>query len=89
MRSLTCDELADFHAAAYGPATIALAVVGDVEAGNVAALIEEELAEWVGAEAAVLTTDENRARFAGGADSDSGSTQHRRLSRPPRAASPG
>ena len=60
MRSLTCDELADFHAAAYGPATIAYAVVGDVEAGKVATLFEEELADWVGAEVATLTMDEER-----------------------------
>ena len=59
MRSLTCDELADFHAAVYGPATIAFAVVGDVEAGNVATLVEDELVEWVGAEQAVLTRDED------------------------------
>lgn len=59
MRSLTCDELADFHAAVYGPATIAFAVVGDVEAGNVATLVEDELLEWVGAEQAVLTRDED------------------------------
>jgi predicted Zn-dependent peptidase len=58
MRSLTCGELADFHAAVYGPATVAFAVVGDVEAGNVAKLIEEELADWVGSEVAVLTTDD-------------------------------
>jgi len=60
MRSLTCDELADFHAAAYGPATIAYAVVGDVEVGKVATLFEEELADWVGAEVATLTMDEER-----------------------------
>ncbi len=61
VRSLTCDELNDFHTAVYGPATIAFAVVGDVEAGNVASLFEEELAAWDGAEAAVFTTDDNGA----------------------------
>jgi len=59
VRSLTRDELNDFHTAVYGPATIAFAVVGDVEAGNVASLFEEELAGWDGAEAAVFTTDDN------------------------------
>ena len=58
MKSLTRDELADFHASIYGPATVTFAVVGDVEAGNVAMLLEDELAGWVGAEVAPLTTDE-------------------------------
>ena len=61
LRSLTCDELIDFHAAVYGPATIALAVVGDVESGHVASLFEGELAGWDGAEEAVFTTDDKRA----------------------------
>lgn len=58
MRSLTSDELNRFHASAYGPATIAIAVVGDVDAGDVTSLFEEELAGWEGSEVAELTTDE-------------------------------
>jgi len=73
VRSLTCDELANFHSAVYGPATLVLAVVGDVESGHVASLFEGELAGWDGAKKPVFTTDDKRAR----------------LSRPPRAASPG
>jgi len=59
MRSLTCDELGDFHTAVYGPATIAFAVVGDVDAGNVASLVEDELAGWDGAEMTALATDDH------------------------------
>jgi zinc protease len=58
LRSLTCDELAHFHATAYGPVTLALAVVGDVEAGRVASHFESALAGWGGGEEAVLTIDE-------------------------------
>jgi zinc protease len=61
VRTLTRDELADFHTAVYGPATIALAVVGDVEAAQVASLFDEELAAWNGAEAAALTADDEGA----------------------------
>ena len=58
LMSLTRDELARFHAAVYGPATLALAVVGDVEAGRVASHFEAELAGWDSVEGAVLTADE-------------------------------
>jgi zinc protease len=58
MRSLTCSELTDFHSAVYGPRTIAFAVVGDVDAGNVASLLEDELVGWKGAEVAALVTDD-------------------------------
>ncbi|MFC2144223.1 M16 family metallopeptidase [Acidobacteriota bacterium] len=60
VRSLTCGELADFHAAVYGPKTLALAVVGDVEAGNVASLFKGELAGWDGAGDVVYTADDRR-----------------------------
>jgi zinc protease len=60
VRSLTCEELTDFHAANYGPATVALAVVGDVEAGHVASLFTEELAGWIGAGEAVFAIDDQR-----------------------------
>ena len=58
LRALTSEELAEFHNRAYGPATIALAVVGDVEAGRVTSLLEGELAGWDGAEEAVFAPDE-------------------------------
>ncbi len=61
IRSLTRDELSAFHTRVYGPATVALAVVGDVEAGCVAALFEEALAGWDGAKEAVLEADEKGA----------------------------
>lgn len=58
VRSLTRDELETFHAAAYGPATMTLAVVGDVDAGRVTELLEAELAEWgCGGLAPGLATD--------------------------------
>ena len=43
------DDLAAFHAAAYGPATVVLAVVGDVEAGQVIARFSEAFDRWRGA----------------------------------------
>jgi zinc protease len=61
LRSLTAEELADFHSRVYGPATIALAVVGDVEAGHVASLLEGELAGWDAAEEAVFATGDEGA----------------------------
>jgi zinc protease len=54
LRSLHRDELEKFHAAAYNPATLVLAVVGDVEAGGVAALFEQEFGDWEGGRPAPL-----------------------------------
>ena len=48
VESMTRDELQLFHEAVYGPATLVLAVVGDVEAGRAASLFERELAGWEG-----------------------------------------
>jgi zinc protease len=42
--AVTRDDLAAFHAAAYGPATVVLAVVGDVAAGEVIARFGEAFA---------------------------------------------
>jgi len=47
LESLTCEDLAAFHSAAYSPEGLVLAVVGDVEPERVATLIEELLGEWV------------------------------------------
>jgi len=58
VRSLTRDELEAFHATAYGPATLVLAVVGDVDAGRVASLFETEFAGWDGGETIELVTDD-------------------------------
>jgi zinc protease len=59
VRSLTRDELMTFHAAVYGPSTVVLAVVGDVEAGRAASLFEAELADWAGAgETAVIDVED-------------------------------
>jgi zinc protease len=49
VRSLVRDELETFHAATYGPSTLVLAAVGDVEAGRVASFLEAELVDWSGA----------------------------------------
>jgi zinc protease len=43
-------ELESFHATTYGPSTLVLAVVGDVEARRVATLFEAELGDWDGSE---------------------------------------
>ena len=61
VRSLVRDELKAFHAAVYGPSTLVLAVVGDVEAARVAALFEAELAGWDGAEEPSITDVEDGA----------------------------
>jgi zinc protease len=55
---LTRDELQAFHASVYGPATLVLAVVGDVEAGHVASFFERELADWEGGRTIPLQVDE-------------------------------
>jgi zinc protease len=59
VRSLTRDELQAFHEAAYGPATLVLAVVGEVEGGGVASLFEGELAGWEGKEPIPFVVDES------------------------------
>jgi zinc protease len=46
VESLSRDDLAAFHAAAYGPQTLVLAVVGRVEADRVAAELSELLEGW-------------------------------------------
>jgi zinc protease len=50
VRSLVRDELRAFHTALYGPSTLVLATVGDVESGNVASLFEGELKDWASVE---------------------------------------
>jgi zinc protease len=52
VRAVTRDDLAAFHAAAYGPATLVLAVVGDVAAAEVVARFGQALDRWQGAAAA-------------------------------------
>jgi len=44
--SLSREDLAAFHDAAYHPASLALAVVGDVNPGQVASLVEEQIERW-------------------------------------------
>jgi zinc protease len=46
VRSLTRDELEAFHASAYGPSSLVLAVVGDVDAESAASDFEREFAGW-------------------------------------------
>jgi zinc protease len=52
VRSLVRDELTAFHAALYGPSTLVLAAVGDVEPRRVAALLGDELRDWESVEEA-------------------------------------
>ena len=47
--TVTRDELTAFHARAYGPGSLVLAVVGDVEPDCVAEVVARELDGWVGA----------------------------------------
>jgi zinc protease len=42
------DDLAAFHAAVYGPASLVAAVVGSVEHEEVTALFDDEMADWRG-----------------------------------------
>ena len=47
--SLSREDLVTFHGSTYGPSSLVLAVVGDVESGRVASLFEEKLKGWEGA----------------------------------------
>jgi zinc protease len=58
VRSLVRDELENFHSTIYGPSTLVLAVVGDVEAGPVAARFEAELVDWDNAGEPAITDAE-------------------------------
>lgn len=49
IESITVDDLQGFYRQYYGPASMVLAVVGDVQPEEVRALIEEKLGSWVGA----------------------------------------
>ncbi len=49
VRAVSREDLAAFHGAAYGPATLVLAVVGDVEAGDVIARFGDAFSGWQGA----------------------------------------
>jgi zinc protease len=60
VRSLSSDELAAFHAAVYGPSTLVLAVVGDIDAGRLTALLETEMNGWDGAEVTVAAAEVDR-----------------------------
>jgi zinc protease len=64
VRSLVRDELKAFHEALYGPSTLILAAVGDVEAGTVASLFEGELKDWNSVEEARISVDENSSSTA-------------------------
>jgi zinc protease len=52
--SLKRAELKAFHAATYGPTDLVLAAVGDVEGGQVTALLADEMADWDGGGAALV-----------------------------------
>ncbi len=61
--SLLREDLAAFHDAAYHPASLALAVVGDVNSGQVASLVEEQIEGWESggaAEAVIPATAETQ-----------------------------
>jgi zinc protease len=59
VQSLTRDELQAFHAAMYGPTTLVLAVVGDIDAEQVASSFERELAGWEGGKTPSLQVEES------------------------------
>ena len=62
--SLSREDLAAFHDAAYHPASLVLAVVGDVDSGHVASLVGEHLEGWEGgglAERVIPATAETQA----------------------------
>jgi zinc protease len=59
VRSLVQEELEAFHAAAYDPENLVLAVVGDVESNHVASLFENELVDWQATGAVELAAAES------------------------------
>ena len=58
--SLSREDLVAFHGATYGPSSLVLAVVGDVEPGRVESLFEEQLKGWEGAGGVDLVTPEEK-----------------------------
>ena len=58
--SLSREDLVAFHGATYGPSSLVLAVVGDVEPGRVESLFEEQLKGWEGAGGVDLVIPEEK-----------------------------
>jgi zinc protease len=52
IESITTDDLQQFYGRHYGPASMIMAIVGDVDAERVRGLLEEVLGDWQGAQAA-------------------------------------
>jgi zinc protease len=72
VRTVTRDDLEEFHRSAYGPVTMVLGAVGDFEAGRLASLFDEHMAGWQGGGGSPSTaavaygpcTDEERIQIA-------------------------
>jgi zinc protease len=51
VETIITDDIREFYRSHYGAASMILAVVGDVEADRVSAIVEENLGDWIGAPA--------------------------------------
>ncbi len=58
IEAITVDDAREFHGKFYGPASMILALVGDVKADEAYALIEEKLGKWQGATEALIDLPE-------------------------------
>ncbi len=58
IETISVDDLREFHQKYYSASTMILAVVGDVEANAVRALVEQHLGDWQGAPAAIIDLPE-------------------------------
>jgi zinc protease len=54
IESMSADDIRGFYRAYYGPASMILVVVGDVESNRVLSLVEQTLGDWQGAPAPAI-----------------------------------
>lgn len=64
IETITVDDIRHFHQKFYSPSTMILAVVGDVKADDVRALMEEKLGVWQGAPEALIDIPETPLQSA-------------------------
>ncbi len=64
IETISVDDIRDFHQKLYGASTMILAVVGDVEADGLRALIEENLGDWRGAAPSEINLAETQLKSA-------------------------
>ncbi|MCG3161443.1 MAG: hypothetical protein JMDDDDMK_02626 [Acidobacteria bacterium] len=64
IETITVDDIRQFHQKFYSPSTMILAVVGDVKADDVRALMEEKLGVWQGAPEALIDIPETPLQSA-------------------------